>query len=98
MGETKFIFVDGEHGFGYGHLHDIDPAARHMNGKQPHPHAQACAGGQHGSPHFAIAAGNKEGVAIGAFVAFGLTANQEIGQHRLIDYISIIIYGNHNKK
>lgn len=90
-GEMGVVVIDGDHGFGHGNLHDIHAVARHMDGEQTDPRPEAGPGGKNGSPHFAIAASNEEGVSESAFVTVGNTMVEKRGEDRLIHQDGIVV-------
>lgn len=67
------VDVDVRHCFWDSGLEDVEPALRDVCGEQSCSCPQAGFGGENCRPHFAAAAGDKQGVSIMAFVGFGVT-------------------------
>jgi len=82
-GEEAVVIVDGEHSLWHGDLKDVDATARHVDGEEADAAVEACRCGEAGCAHLAVAAGDEEGVAVVALVAFRLTVEEE-GEIRLV--------------
>lgn len=76
-GEESIVIVDREHCLWHSCLHDVNAAARNMDGEKADTRAETGARSKHSSTHFAKRTSNKECMTIVAFMAIRIAGIEE---------------------